>query len=97
MQNVDTFSLPFYAQYTPLMPANYNLKITTLFVSPICFIALVFSTSGLVKPYKNLYNYMPRSCKKPIKTIIIFQGVKVVSKLSYTNYNYMLRSCKLVL
>ena len=63
------------------MRVNYNLQIMTLFISPICFIALVFSTSGLVEPYENLYNYMPaRSCKNPIKTIIICQG--------HANYPY---------
>ena len=55
------------------------------------FYCFGFSTSGFVDPYKNLYNYMSRSCKKTIKTIIICQGAKVVSKLAYKNYNYMPR------
>ena len=97
MHNVDTLWLPFYAQSITLMHVNYNLQITTLFISPICFIALVFSTRGIVETYKKLYNYTPKSCKNPIETIIICQGAKVVSKLAYKNYNYMPRSCKLSL
>ena len=34
---------------------------------------------------------MPRSCKEPIKTIIVCQGAKVMSKLAYKNYKFMPR------